>query len=142
MATIDMRRKKGGGCCAPFVGGAGSPSNTMWPGPRSTSYQGASSSIQPFGHSRHGPKTGGCALLGKELGSHLTQRRVGRGLPPYQITSQSIQPFGHNGHGPKIRGMCPFGEGGAGSPSIFRNKNPGYACGWNYDRPTFKTLES
>ena len=29
LATIDMDRK--GGCCAPF-GGAGSPSNTMWPG--------------------------------------------------------------------------------------------------------------
>ena len=26
----------GGGCCAPFHGGAGSPSNTMWSGPMST----------------------------------------------------------------------------------------------------------
>jgi len=29
--------KRGGGCCAPFAGGAGSASNTMWPGTRSTS---------------------------------------------------------------------------------------------------------
>ena len=35
LATIDIGRKEGG-CCAPF-GGAGSPSNTMWQGPRSTS---------------------------------------------------------------------------------------------------------
>jgi len=40
-------------------GGAGSPSNTMWPGPRSIlSYKLASSSIQPFGHNRHGRKQG------------------------------------------------------------------------------------
>ena len=31
MATIDMGRKEGS-CCVPFAGGAGSPSNTMWPG--------------------------------------------------------------------------------------------------------------
>jgi len=29
--------KRGGGCCAPFSGGAGSQSNTMWPRPRFTS---------------------------------------------------------------------------------------------------------
>jgi len=34
LATIDIGRRLGG--CAP-LGGAGSPSNTMWPGPRSTS---------------------------------------------------------------------------------------------------------
>jgi len=28
---------KRGGCCAPFVGEGGSPSNTTWPGPRATS---------------------------------------------------------------------------------------------------------
>jgi len=35
LATIDMNRKVGGLC--PFLGGAGSPSNTVWPGPRPTS---------------------------------------------------------------------------------------------------------
>jgi len=48
-----------GGCCAPFAGG-GMPSSTMWPGPRSAvlPYQAASSSIQPFGHNKRGPKIG------------------------------------------------------------------------------------
>jgi len=31
-----------------------------------------------------------------ELGPHLTQCRLDRGLPPYQVESSSIQPFGHN----------------------------------------------
>jgi len=35
VATVDMGRKEGGGCCAPFAG-AGTPSSTMWPGPRSS----------------------------------------------------------------------------------------------------------
>jgi len=30
---------------------------------------------RPFGHNRHGPKAGGCALLEGELGPHLTQCR-------------------------------------------------------------------
>ena len=36
LVTIDVGRKVGG-CCAPFHGGAGSPSNTVWPGPRPAS---------------------------------------------------------------------------------------------------------
>jgi len=32
-------------------------------------------------------------------------------------TSWDGRPFGHNRHGPKIGGLCPFWEGGAGSPS-------------------------
>jgi len=31
-----------------------------------------------------------------ELGTHLTQYRLGRGLPLYQLASGYIQPFGHN----------------------------------------------
>ena len=38
------------GCCAPFRGGAGSPSNTMWPGPKPTSIPSGILIIQPFGH--------------------------------------------------------------------------------------------
>jgi len=35
-----------------------------------------------------GRKLGGCAHLGEgQLGPHLTQCRVGRGLPPYQVAS-------------------------------------------------------
>ena len=44
-----------------------------------------------------------------ELGPHLTQCGLGRGLPPCQVASGSIQPFGHNRHGPKIGGqLCLF----------------------------------
>ena len=43
--------------------------------------------IHPAVWNRHGPKKwGGCAPLG-ELGLHLTQCRLGRGLPPYQVAS-------------------------------------------------------
>ena len=47
-----------------------------------------------------------CPHFGEEeLGRHLTQCRLSRGLPPYQVASWSMQPFGHNGHGPKIGGL-------------------------------------
>jgi len=49
--------KRGGGAAVTLSRTAGTPSNTMSPGPRSTSVL-ASSSIQPFGHNRHGPKIG------------------------------------------------------------------------------------
>jgi len=40
--------------------------------------------MQPFGHKRNGSKIGGCAPFGEgKLGPHLTQCRLGRGLPPY-----------------------------------------------------------
>jgi len=42
---------KSRGCCAPFRGGAGFPSNIMSPGLRPT-YQVVSWFIQPFGHNR------------------------------------------------------------------------------------------
>jgi len=48
---------------------------------------------------------------GRRLGPHLTQSRLGWGLPPYQVVSWCIQPFGHNEDGPKIGGSAPFGEG-------------------------------
>jgi len=52
-----------------------------------------------------------------ELRPHLTQRRLGRRLPPYQVTSSSIQPFGHNRHGPKIGwGECALFSGGSWVP--------------------------
>jgi len=49
-----------------------------------------SSSIKLFYYNRHGPKIGGgsAAFLGRgELGPHLTESRLGRGLPPYQVAS-------------------------------------------------------
>jgi len=42
-----------------------------------------------------GPKSGRDAVpLRGEMGSHLTQCGMDRGLPPYQMASLSIQPFG------------------------------------------------
>jgi len=70
---------------------------------------------RPFGDNRYGRKIGGCAPL-RELGPHLTQCGVGRGLPSYQVVAWSIQPFSHNRHGPKIGGVSLWGQG-AGSPS-------------------------
>jgi len=47
-----------------------------------------------------------CPFPWGELGPHLTQCRLGWGLPPYQVVSWSIQPFGH---GPKSgRLLCLF----------------------------------
>jgi len=94
-AVIDMGNHghnrhgpKRGGCCAPFVGAAGSPSNTMWPGPRYTSVPSGILSIQPFGHNGHwGSKLGAVPLLGAELRPHLTQGRLRQGLPLYQVAS-------------------------------------------------------
>jgi len=57
---------------------------------------------------------------GGELGPHLAQCGLGRGLPPHQVASWFIQLFGHNWHGPKIGGIgpCPLSvEEGAWSPS-------------------------
>jgi len=70
---------------------------------------------RPFVHDRHEP--GCCAPFGwGELGPHLIQCGLGRGLPPYQVASWPIQPFGHNRHGSKSGVAVPLVRG-AGSPS-------------------------
>ena len=56
------------------------------------------------------------AAVPPSVGPHLTQRRLGQGLPPYQVVSWSIQPFGYNRYGRQL-GVCPFWGRGAGSPS-------------------------
>ena len=99
-------------------GRAGSPSNTVWPGPKPASV--------PSGFFIHiavcqntwdeNWREGLCPFCG-EVGPYLTQCGQGRGLPPYQVASSSIQPFNHNRHGPKIGGCAPLEEEGAGSPS-------------------------
>ena len=104
----------------PFRGG--SLSNTMWPGPTSTSVPSgifihpAVWSQQTWAENWVG---GGCAFFLGEMGPHLTQSR----LPPYQVASQSMQMFDHNEHGPKIRGCAPLGRG-AGSPSNTMSPGP------------------
>ena len=69
----------------------------------------ASWCIQPFGYNKNGPKIREGApppFWGGELGLHLTQCHLGRGLPPYQVASWSTQPFGHNRHGPRFTDAC------------------------------------
>ena len=58
VATIDISQKEGAD--VPLLWGAAqSPSNTMWPGPRSTSVLSEVFIHQPLGHNRHRQKTGG-----------------------------------------------------------------------------------
>jgi len=90
VATIDMGRKEG--AAVPLSrGGAGSPFNTMWP-PRST-YVPSGFLIHPAVWPQYidtGLKLGSIPILrggGEELRPHLTQPRLGRGLPPYQVAS-------------------------------------------------------
>jgi len=48
-------------------------------------------------------------FLPGELGPHLTQSRLGRGLPPYQVASLSIQMFGYTiDMGRKLGAVPPF----------------------------------
>ena len=71
-----------------------------------------------------GRKFGGSApFLGKvERCPHLTQSRVGRGLPLCQVPATSIQPFDHNKHGPKIWGFCPPFAEGERSPHLTQSR--------------------
>jgi len=104
------------GGCAP-LGEAGSPSNTMSPGPMSTSLPSASRSIQLFGHDRHGPKIGGAVPLWGWRGCSASNA-MWPGSMPTSVQSGILimQPFGHNRHGRKIGGHDRFLCGGAGSP--------------------------
>ena len=78
------------GAAVPLSLGAGTPSNTMWPEPRSTSVP--RTRLQPSSHLATigmGQKLGGsgCALFLKVAGftSNIMSRRPG--LPPYQVAS-------------------------------------------------------
>jgi len=110
LSTIDMGRKLGD--CAYFLWGegAGSPCNTMWPGPRPTFVPSGILIHQAVWPQQTWAENWGLCPLGMELGPHLTQCCPGRGLPSYQVAPSSIQLFGHHSHGPKIsgRGLCPF----------------------------------
>ena len=107
---------KRGGLLCPIRGGAGSPSNTMWPGPRSTSVI-SDVFIHPavWPQQTWAENQGLCSFQGK-LRPHRTQRRLGRRLPPYQV-AQSIQPFGHKRTLAENWEAVPFQGRGAGSPS-------------------------
>ena len=87
LATTDMARNL---VAVPFAGeggGAGSSSNTMLSGHRTKWHFDPSSRL---GTIDMGQKLGWLCLplFGEEkLGPHLTQCRLGRGLPSYQVTS-------------------------------------------------------
>ena len=116
LATIEMGRKLGRGLCRLLGRGLGphlTQSHLGWGLPPC---QVPASSIQPFGHNKHGPKIWRGRLRHLlwrgERSPHLTQSRLCQGLASYQVTSWSTQPFGCNRYGPKIGGGCaPLGEG-------------------------------
>jgi len=76
------------------------PNSTIWWRPwvcdaLSAAGKYKSSEVAEMGESGHndmGWKEGSCCapFVGKELGPHLTQCGLGRGLPPYQVASWSI----------------------------------------------------
>jgi len=98
MATIDIGRREGVAVPLLRAGELGPRVKPFGLGWGLHPFQVASSSIQPFGHNRHGPKSGRLyPFRGGELGPHLTQCHLGqesRDLSPYQVASWSIQPFG------------------------------------------------
>jgi len=114
-------------------GGAGSPSNTMWPGPRPTSLPGGIL-IHPavWPQQTWAKNWGGIAPLGEgELGPHLTQCGLGQGLSPYQVVFWSIQTTIDMGR--KLDGCyAPFvGEGGELGPHVTQ-------CGLGWGLPPYQ----
>jgi len=85
------------GLC-PFPRRSWAPSNTMWPGPRSTSVRSRILIHPAVWPQQTVRKFGGllCRFFRGELGPHVTQYGLGRGLTPYQVASWSMQPFAHN----------------------------------------------
>jgi len=119
---MDMGRKLG---VCPFREGRWVPSNTMSPRLRLTSVpNGILMHTAVWPQQTWAKSWWGCAhFLRGELGPHLAQCSLGRGLRPYQVASWFIQPLGHNRNGLKIGGSTPFLGRGAGSPS--NTKSPG-----------------
>ena len=112
MATIDMG-PKGGDFCVPFEGELQGPCLTQCGlGRGLLPYQVASSSIQPFGHNKHGTETGGALPL---LGGSATLRIKWRLDPFSRLATIDMDQ--------KLVGAVPFLLQGAGSPS--NTKSPG-----------------
>jgi len=94
LATINMGQKFGKGAPPPFWGGrTGSPSNTKSPGLRPTS---TPSGIwmhqaiwpqQKWAEKKNLGGGGSAPFWRGGAGPHLTQSRLGWGLPPYQVAS-------------------------------------------------------
>ena len=103
----------------PFLGGAGSHLTQCGLGQGLPPYRVASSSIQLFGHNRHGPKVGGYCAPFWGGGAGSPSNTMSPGLRPTSISSGILihpavwpqQPCAKNW------GLFPFGGRGAGSPS-------------------------
>jgi len=85
LATIDMVQKLKE--ALPLLEGAGSLSNTTWPGPKPTFVpSGILIHIAVWPQTRAEKRGGAAYPFGEEeLGPHLTQCRLSRGLHPYQV---------------------------------------------------------
>jgi len=89
LATIEMGRKVAVAVPLSVGGGAGSPFNTMWPG-RTTSTKSHLDPSSRLVTTDMGRKLWSCDPFlrgGEELGLHLTQCRLSRGIRPYQVAS-------------------------------------------------------
>jgi len=75
MATVDMGQKEGG-YCAPFVGVLGPHLTQCGLGRGLLPYHVVSSSIQPFSHNRHEPKTGGLCPFKGDMQRFFTARAI------------------------------------------------------------------
>ena len=86
LATINVYQKLGTGGCALFSGGSWVPieHKVAW----AEAYRHTKWHLSPSSRlatTDIGGKWGLCPFRGGELGPHLTQCRVGQGLPPYQV---------------------------------------------------------
>ena len=110
ITIINMSRK--------FRGRAGSPFNTMSPGPRPTSIPSGILIYAAIWPQQIWAENWGAVplFLGRvERRLHLTQSRLGWGLAPYQMASWSMQSIGTTDMGWKLGGVCaPLGDGELG----------------------------
>jgi len=123
VATTDMGRKEVGAAVPLSRGGELGPCLTQCGlGWGLLPYQVASSSIQPFGHTRHGPKNGGFRpLLGKGVAW----------AEAYLPTKWHLDPSKHlatTDMGRKLGAPHPFGGWEAGSPSKTMWPGPKPTC--------------
>jgi len=112
MATIDIGRKLGAVGRAPFKGELGLHlTQRRW----DEAYLRTKCHLEPpslLTTTDMGRKLGALPPIQEgDPGPHLTQCRMGSGLPPYQVASGSIHSFGHNIYGPKIGGFATLGRG-------------------------------
>jgi len=114
LAIIDTGRKYGG--CAPFGMGAGSPCNTMWPGPRPTFVPSGILIHPAVCHNKQAENCGLCPVLRRGAGS---PSNTVAWVEAYLHTKWHLDPSSHlaTTYMGRNWGLCPFGGGGPGSPS-------------------------